>query len=152
MKRTSFLTMERIAVGNDHAGFTLKTELVKVLNDLGYSVTDLGTHDTGRVDYPDFGSAVGRAVANNDADFGLLVCGSGIGIGMAANKISGVRAATVHNVETATLARQHNDANIVCFGERLIEVETAQESLIAFLNAEFEGGRHAQRVQKLNNL
>ena len=144
--------MERIAVGNDHAGFILKTELVKVLNDLGYSVTDLGTYDTERVDYPDFGSAVGRAVANNDADVGLLVCGSGIGIGMAANKISGVRAATVHNVETATLARQHNDANIVCFGERLIEVETARESLIAFLNAEFEGGRHAQRVQKLNDL
>ena len=144
--------MERIAVGNDHAGFILKTELVKVLKDLGYSVTDLGTHDTERVDYPDFGSAVGRAVANNDADVGLLVCGSGIGIGMAANKISGVRAATVHNVETATLARQHNDANIVCFGERLIEVETARESLIAFLNAEFEGGRHAQRVQKLNDL
>ena len=144
--------MERIAVGNDHAGFILKTELVKVLNDLGYSVTDLGTYDTERVDYPDFGSAVGRAVANNDADVGLLVCGSGIGIGMAANKISGVRAATVHNVETATLARQHNDANIICFGERLIEVETARESLIAFLNAEFEGGRHAQRVQKLNSL
>ena len=144
--------MERIDVGNDHAGFILKTELVKVLNDLGYSVTDLGTYDTERVDYPDFGSAVGRAVANNDADVGLLVCGSGIGIGMAANKISGVRAATVHNVETATLARQHNDANIVCFGERLIEVETARESLIAFLNAEFEGGRHAQRVQKLNDL
>ena len=144
--------MERIAVGNDHAGFILKTELVKVLNALGYSVTDLGTHDTERVDYPDFGSAVGRAVANNDADLGLLVCGSGIGIGMAANKISGVRAATVYNVETATLARQHNDANIVCFGERLIEVETARESLIAFLNAEFEGGRHAQRVQKLNDL
>ena len=77
--------MERIAVGNDHAGFTLKPELVNVLHDLGYSVTDLGTHDTERVDYPDFGSAVGRAVANNDADFGLLVCGSGIGIGMAAN-------------------------------------------------------------------
>ena len=91
-------------------------------------------------------------MANNDADVGLLVCGSGIGIGMAANKISGVRAATVYNVETATLARQHNDANIVCFGERLIEVETARESLIAFLNAEFEGGRHAQRVQKLNSL
>ncbi|MBE52844.1 MAG: ribose 5-phosphate isomerase B [Acidimicrobiaceae bacterium] len=142
-----------VAIGCDHAGFDVKEKIKKYLiHELLFEVIDVGTSSIDSVDYPNFGHKVGKQVSDGTADKGIVVCGSGIGIGMAANKISGVRAATVHNVETATLARQHNDANIVCFGERLIEVETARESLIAFLNAEFEGGRHTQRVQKLNDL
>ena len=95
---------------------------------------------------------MGQAVTEGKADLGLLVCGSGIGIGMAANKISGVRAATVHDVTSAHLAREHNNANIICFGERLIGPEIARESLVAFLKAKFQGGRHAERIQKISEL
>ena len=107
-------------MGCDHAGYSLKTDLVGFLEELGYETLDLGTNSYDRVDYPDYGAAVGQAVTEGKADLGLLVCGSGIGIGMAANKISGVRAATVHDVTSAHLAREHNNANIICFGERLI--------------------------------
>ena len=139
-------------MGCDHAGYALKTDLVGFLEELGYETLDLGTNSDDRVDYPDYGAAVGQAVTEGKADLGLLVCGSGIGIGMAANKISGVRAATVHDVTSAHLAREHNNANIICFGERLIGPEIARESLVAFLNAEFQGGRHAERVQKISEL
>ncbi|MGI9624526.1 MAG: ribose 5-phosphate isomerase B [Acidimicrobiales bacterium] len=144
--------MSHIAAGSDHAGFDLKQELVAHLRDTGHEVTDLGTHDDGRVDYPDFGAAVGRAVAVGDADFGLCVCGSGIGIGIAANKVPGVRAATVHDVTSGHLAREHNDANVICLGARLVGPEVAKETVDAFLAAEFQGGRHAARVAKLDNL
>ena len=144
--------MSIIAVGSDHAGFSLKMDLVALLEENGYQVLDLGTHNTDRVDYPDFGVAVGRAVSHGEAKLGLLVCGSGIGIGIAANKIPGIRAATVHDATSAHLAREHNNANIICLGERLIGPEVARESLLAFLNAEFEGGRHAERVRKIDNL
>lgn len=144
--------MTRIAVGADHAGFALKQELAERLRRAGHQVLDLGTHDTERVDYPDLGAAVGRAVASNEAELGVCVCGSGIGIAIAANKIDGVRAATVHDVTSAHLAREHNDANMVCFGERLVGPEVAGEALDAFLAAEFEGGRHAGRVAKISAL
>jgi ribose 5-phosphate isomerase B len=144
--------MTRIAAGSDHAGFALKSDLVAHLRALGHDVVDCGTHSTDRVDYPDFGAAVGRAVAAGDAELGLLVCGSGIGIAIAANKIPGVRAATVHDVTSAHLAREHNDANIIAMGERLIGPEVAREALDAFLAAEFEGGRHAGRVAKIDDL
>ena len=144
--------MEKIAVGCDHAGYALKSELVGYLEELGYEILDLGANSHDRVDYPDYGAAVGRAITEGKADLGVLVCGSGIGIGIAANKISGVRAATVHDVTSAHLAREHNNANIICFGERLIGPEIARESLVAFLNAEFQGGRHAERVQKISDL
>jgi len=144
--------MTRFAVGSDHAGYTLKTELANHLVDLGHDVVDLGTDSTDRVDYPDFGAAVGRAVAGGDVDLGLCVCGSGIGIAIAANKVPGVRAATVHDVTSAHLTREHNDANVICFGERLIGPEVAKEALDAFLAAGFEGGRHAGRVAKLDAL
>lgn len=144
--------METIAVGCDHAGYALKSELVGYLEELGYETLDLGTNSHARVDYPDYGAAVGQAITEGKADLGVLVCGSGIGIGIAANKISGVRAATVHDVTSAHLAREHNNANIICFGERLIGPEIARESLVAFLNAEFQGGRHAERVQKISDL
>ena len=144
--------MATIAVGSDHAGYALKERLAGELRDLGHEVLDLGAHSPERVDYPDFGAAVGRAVVGGDAELGLCVCGSGIGIAMAANKVPGVRAATVHDATSARLTRQHNDANVICLGERLIGPEVASEALRAWLDAEFEGGRHAGRVDKLSGL
>lgn len=142
----------RVATGSDHAGFRLKRLLARRLVELGHEVTDLGTHDEDRVDYPDFGAAVGRAVAGGEADLGVCVCGSGIGIAMAANKVAGVRAANLHDTTSAALARQHNNANVVCFGQRLIDGDTALAVLDTFLDASFEGGRHAGRVAKLDAL
>jgi ribose 5-phosphate isomerase B len=142
----------KLAFGSDHAGFALKSELVAQVEAAGHEVLDLGTHSEDRVDYPDFGEAVGRAVASGRADLGVCVCGSGIGISMAANKVAGVRAAVVSDVTSARLAREHNDANVVCFGQRLIGPEVAREALDVFLATAFEGGRHAPRVAKLDRL
>ncbi len=142
----------RVATGSDHAGYRLKKVLAERLAERGHEVVDLGTHSEDRVDYPDYGAAVGRAVAAGEADLGICVCGSGIGIAMAANKVSGVRAAVVHDSVSGALARQHNDANVVCFGQRLIDDGTALGALDAFLDASFEGGRHAGRVAKLDSL
>ncbi len=142
----------RIATGSDHAGYRLKRLLAEQLAERGHEVDDLGTHDEDRVDYPDYGAAVGEAVAAGRADLGVCVCGSGIGIAMAANKISGIRAAVVHDNVSAALARRHNDANVACFGQRLIDDGTALDALDAFLDASFEGGRHVARVAKLDAL
>lgn len=142
----------RVAAGSDHAGYRLKTVLAECLAERGHEVADLGAHSEDRVDYPDYGAAVGRAVAAGEADLGVCVCGSGTGIAMAANKISGVRAAVVYDGVSAALARRHNDANVVCFGQRLIEEGAALGALDAFLDASFEGGRHVGRVAKLNDL
>ena len=142
----------RIAVGSDHAGFPLKRALIVHLEADDHEVVDVGTHGTEAVDYPDYGAAVGRCVAGGEAELGVCVCGSGIGIAIAANKIAGVRAATVHDVTSAHLAREHNDANVVCFGERLIGYEVAREALDAFVNATFAGGRHQSRVAKIDAL
>ncbi len=142
----------RIAVGSDHAGFHMKEALAAHLRTLGHEVIDCGTHSDDRVDYPDFGAAVGRAVARGEADGGLCVCGSGIGIAMAANKIAGIRAATVHDATSARLAREHNDANVICLGERLVGPQVALDALEAWLGATFEGGRHVGRVEKLDAL
>ena len=144
--------MNTIAVGSDHAGYSLKQRLAAELRTLGHEVLDLGAHDADRVDYPDFGAAVGRAVAGAEADLGVCVCGSGIGIAMAANKVPGVRAAPVHDATSARLARQHNDANVLCLGERLLDPDVASEAVLAWLDAEFEGGRHVGRVAKLAEL
>ena len=144
--------MSTIAVGSDHAGYSLKQRLAAELRSIGHEVLDLGAHDAGRVDYPDFGAAVGRAVAGAEADLGVCVCGSGIGIAMAANKVPGVRAAPVHDATSARLARQHNDANVLCLGERLLDPDVASEAVRAWLDAEFEGGRHVGRVAKLAEL
>ena len=144
--------MSTIAVGSDHAGYSLKQRLAAELRTLGHEVLDLGAHDADRVDYPDFGAAVGRAVAGAEADLGVCVCGSGIGIAMAANKVPGVRAAPVHDATSARLARQHNDANVLCLGERLLDPDVASEAVRAWLDAEFEGGRHVGRVAKLAEL
>ena len=144
--------MSTIAVGSDHAGYSLKQRLAAELRTLGHEVLDLGAHDADRVDSPDFGAAVGRAVAGAEADLGVCVCGSGIGIAMAANKVPGVRAAPVHDATSARLARQHNDANVLCLGERLLDPDVASEAVRAWLDAEFEGGRHVGRVAKLAEL
>ena len=144
--------MSTIAVGSDHAGYSLKQRLATELRTLGHEVLDLGAHDADRVDYPDFGAAVGRAVADAEANLGVCVCGSGIGIAMAANKVPGVRAAPVHDATSARLARQHNDANVLCLGERLLDPDVASEAVRAWLDAEFEGGRHVGRVAKLAEL
>lgn len=142
----------RIAVGSDHAGLSLKHALAEHLRASGHDVVDLGTHSADSVDYPDFAAAVGRAVASGDARLGLCVCGSGIGVAIAANKVPGVRAATVHDVTSAHLAREHNDANVMCVGERLTGPEVAREALDAFVAASFLGGRHQRRVDKIDAL
>jgi ribose 5-phosphate isomerase B len=147
----------RVAVGSDHAGFDLKEILRAELAALGHDVTDLGTHDaTTSVDYPDFGAAVGRAVADERADLGVCVCGSGNGIAMAANKIPGVRAAVVHDVTTASLAGKHNHANVVCFGARTTGAVVVIDALSAFLvardafrDAPEDSARHQVRIEKL---
>jgi ribose 5-phosphate isomerase B len=144
--------VRRIALGADHGGVHLKDEVAEHLAGRGIEVLDLGTHGTDRVDYPEYGVAVGRAVATGEADLGVAVCGSGIGIGIAANKVPGVRAATVHDETSARLAREHNDANVLCLGERLIGVEVAKAAVDAWLDATFEGGRHERRVAMLDAL
>ena len=143
----------RVAFGSDHAGFTLKEILKGELALRGHEVSDLGTNSADvRVDYPDFGAAVGRAVAVGDAEVGVCTCGSGNGIAMAANKIPGVRAAVVHDVTTATLAGQHNHANVVCLGSRVVGAAVAIDAVVAFLSASGEGGRHEARIAKLADL
>ena len=142
----------RIALGSDHAGYDLKALLKSSLESWGYDVVDLGTNSASQpVDYPDFGAAVGRAVASRDVDLGVAVCGSGIGIAMAANKVPGVRAAVVHDVTSGHLAREHNHANVLCLGGRLTGSSVAVETLAAWLNAVPES-RHDARIEKLNEL
>jgi ribose 5-phosphate isomerase B len=142
----------RVAIGSDHAGYKLKEHLRSRLAAWGHEVLDLGTSSTESVDYPDFGAAVGRAVESGKVERGVCVCGSGIGISIAANKVPGVRAALVQDQLGARLAREHNDANVVCFGERLIGVAHAEAALEVFLATPFSGGRHAGRVDKLRAL
>ena len=139
-----------IAVASDHAGFDLKEILKRDLQEAGYAVLDLGTNSTASVDYPDFGKAMGEAIASGKAEKGVLVCGSGIGISIAANRNPRVRAALAHDAVSARLSREHNDANVVAFGQRLIEADVAREALKVFLATPFEGGRHASRVAKLS--
>ena len=143
----------RIALGSDHAGFDLKTVLAKTLTDWGHDILDLGTDNASdSVDYPDFGAAVGRSVASGDCDLGVAVCGSGIGISIAANKVPGVRAAVVHDVTSAHLAREHNHANVLCLGSRLTGATVAVEALDAWLTATPSPGRHVARIAKLDEL
>jgi len=138
--------------GADHAGYELKDVLVAVLRELGDEVQDLGTNSGDSVDYPDFGTKVGRAVADNAGSYGLLVCGTGIGIAMAAGKVPGIRAATVTNEFTARATRSHNDANVIAMGQRVIGFGVAEAALRAFRDTPFEGGRHERRVRKINTL
>jgi ribose 5-phosphate isomerase B len=139
-----------LAIASDHAGFALKEILKPEAKKLGYNVLDLGTNSTESVDYPDFGSMLAENVASGKAQFGVAICGSGIGISIAANRNPNIRAALCHNAETAILSRQHNDANILALGARIVDEQTAKDCLKAFLNTEFEGGRHQRRIDKLS--
>lgn len=140
-------------VGSDHAGFALKRHLVEVLRSLGDEVQDLGTENEAAVDYPDYGASVGRAVASaRGPALGLVICGTGVGISIAANKVPGVRCALCTEAFTATAARAHNDANVIALGARVVGAGVAEACLRAFRDTAFEGGRHARRVAKLNTL
>ncbi len=143
--------MIKIAIGSDHAGFELKQELITYLKSKGVEVNDHGCYTAERVDYPDFGHAVAKAVLNKEATFGMLLCGSGNGINMTANKHAGIRSALCWTAEIATLARQHNDANILVLPARYITLEEAKKAVDAFLDSTFEGGRHTDRINKINS-
>lgn len=141
----------KIAVGSDHAGFELKEKLKAWLLEKGHEVTDLGTSSTESVDYPDFGFAVGKTVAEGRAERGVLACGTGIGIGIAANKVKGIRCGTPNDLFATRLMREHNDANVISFGARQIAAPLAEAMLELFLSTPFAGGRHARRIEKLNS-
>jgi ribose 5-phosphate isomerase B len=143
------MSRRTIAIASDHAGFELKDLLKKDLEAGGYEVLDLGTNGPQSVDYPDYAAKVADAMKAGKVDRGLLVCGSGIGICMAANRYPHIRAALVHDALGARMSRLHNDANVICFGGRMIGIEVARDALNVFLNTDFEGGRHANRVAKL---
>jgi ribose 5-phosphate isomerase B len=147
----SVMHHEPIGVASDHAGFELKQIIKSDLERLGRAVIDLGVGDVAPVDYPDFGYAMAHALRNGRVTRGVLICGSGVGISIAANRYAEVRAALVHDALGARLARQHNDANVICFGGRMIGAEVARDCLRVFLETAFEGGRHCRRVEKLSN-
>ena len=140
----------KIAIGADHAGFAAKEEIKTVIKALGHTVVDQGTTGETSVDYPDFAEKVARAVASGEVDKGVLICGTGIGMSIAANKVVGIRAAVVSDEKTASLSRQHNDANVFCAGSRMLPVVKIAESLKVFLETPFEGGRHVNRVGKID--
>ena len=139
----------KIAIASDHAGFVLKIALADFVASLGHEVTDLGPETADRVDYPDFAKKVATLVQSGEADRGVLVCGSGVGMSIAANRFSNVRAVLCMNTTQAALSRAHNDANVVCVGERLVGVSLAEDIIKTFLSSDFEGGRHTARVQKI---
>jgi ribose 5-phosphate isomerase B len=142
----------RIALGADHAGIHLKAEIRKLLDERGIAYTDFGTETTDSVDYPDFADRVARAVASGEFDRGLLFCGSGIGMAIAANKVAGIRAAPVVDETSARLSREHNDANVLALGERLTPPDVARQLVNTFLDTPFGGGRHQRRVDKISAL
>ena len=142
----------RVALGADHAGFELKNALKRVLDELGVSYHDFGTSSATPVDYPDFAKAVADNVADGRFERGILVCGSGIGMSIAANKVPGVRAAVIGEIEAARLSRQHNDANVMTLGARTTPEARAAEIVRVFLQTEFDGGRHAARLEKIREL
>ena len=144
--------MSKIALAADHAGFEEKEKIKQTLDDLGVEYIDMGTTSTDSVDYPDFAKKVGDAVSKGEVDSGLLVCGSGTGMAIAANKVKGVRAAVAWNPDIARLAREHNDANILSLPARFMSDEEAAKVLKAWFDATFEGGRHAKRVEKIEEM
>ncbi|HTN06087.1 ribose 5-phosphate isomerase B [Agriterribacter sp.] len=149
MLRSSFNLFQPIAIGCDHAGFVYKEEIVAQLKAEGFQLQDFGTHSKESVDYPDFAHPVANAVEQEEAAFGILLCGSGNGVAITANKHQHIRAAICWSVTVSKLARQHNDANIICIPGRFVSVELALEMIWKFIQTEFEGGRHAMRVDKI---
>ena len=142
----------KLAIGSDHGGFRLKEAIKTYLLDHDYEVTDFGTDSEDSCDYPDFALPVAQAVAKGEYDRGILICGTGIGIGIVANKVKGVRAALCHDTFSAEACRNHNDANILTMGERIVGEGLALKIVETFLNSEFEGGRHQRRVDKIKTL
>ena len=142
----------KIAIGADHAGFSLKEQLRRRLAEEGHEVVDFGTHSLESCDYPDFAQSVGRDVAQGRSDRGILVCSTGIGMAMAANKVDGVRAAPAQTEDEVKFTRQHNDANVLTLGAKYMDAQRAMELIDIFLNTEFAGGRHARRVAKIAQL
>ena len=141
----------KIAIGADHGGFELKQILVAMLSDMGHEVSDLGTDSAASVDYPDFSDQVCSQVLDGKAQFGILVCGTGIGMSMAANKYRGIRAALCDNEYSARMSREHNNANVLCLGDRVLGKGLAENIVEAWLSASFEGGRHQRRVDKFSD-
>lgn len=142
----------RIAIGNDHVAYAMKLEIAAHLRELGHDVVDLGHGDETRTDYPTYGVAVGRAVVSGAADRGIAICGTGVGISIAANKVPGVRAVCCSEPYSAQLSRQHNDTNVLCFGARVVGIELAKMIVDCWLDGTFEGGRHARRVAMLADM
>lgn len=142
----------KIAIGSDHRGFPLKEQIKKYFDELKLEYKDVGTNSSESVDYPDFAKHVGEAINSGDCRFGVLICGSGIGVSIAANKIKGLRAVNANNNNVAEMARKHNDANVICFGSDFIDYDKAIRFFDIFINTEFEGGeRHERRIWKLEN-
>lgn len=139
----------KIAIGSDHAGYALKEAIKDDLIKKGYDVKDFGTYSPESVDYPDFGIKASEAVARGECDYGVVICGSGIGISIAANKVKGIRAALVCDIERASLARMHNNANVLALGARFTQIDVAKEIVDVFLSTPFEGQRHEKRVSKI---
>lgn len=142
----------KIAIGSDHGGFRLKAVIMEYLTKQGFEFHDFGTYSTDSVDYPDIALDVANAVAKGEYDKGILICGTGIGISIAANKVKGIRAALCHDVFSAQMSREHNDANILAMGERVIGPGLAEMIVDKWLTSEFAGGRHANRVGKITNI
>ncbi len=147
-----FVTMTRIAIGSDHAGSDLKQHLISFMEAAGHTVDDQGTHSTESVDYPEVCAGVGRTVRDGNADFGIVLGGSGQGEQLAANKVRGVRAALCNCLYTARMAREHNDANVLSMGARVVGTGVAEEIVQIFLTQAFEGGRHQRRVDQITEL
>lgn len=139
----------RIAIGSDHRGFEAKRRLVNVLTELGHAVADQGTLDADSVDYPDYAYAVGKLVSKGEADRGILVCGTSLGMCIAANKVRGIRAASCQDLITAEMSRRHNDANVICLSADLLGEELMAQMVRVWLETPFEAGRHARRVEKI---
>jgi ribose 5-phosphate isomerase B len=146
------MMMMKIALGSDHGGFQLKEVIKEYLKDKNYEIEDFGTYDTSSVDYPEIGEKVAVAVKDEVADKGIIVCGTGLGISISANKVPGIRAALVSDTFSAKMSRAHNDANILALGGRVLGDDLALEIVEAWLNTEFEGGRHERRVNKMKDL
>lgn len=144
--------MTRIAIGSDHAGFRAKEALKGVLESIGVRIVDVGTLKEEPVDYPDYARKVGTLVAGGEVERGILICGTGIGMSIAANKVRGIRAAAVDDLETARLSRAHNDANVLCLGSRVTNLEQMKRILSVWLETPFEGGRHKRRIDKIHRL
>lgn len=142
----------KIIIGNDHAATDMKFEIMDYLKELGHEVVNVGTDNNESCNYPEYGEKVGRAVVAGEADCGVLICGTGVGISIAANKVPGVRAAVCSDVTTARLVKEHNNANIIAFGARIVGVETAKDIVKAYLDAEFAGGRHQPRIDMIHEI